>query len=64
MLVNEIGLSLGQARLGPNTTARFAAVTLFRSLLSTTWNKDTKDIAKHNDDPTKEMNSTRYLSTP
>ena len=35
---SEITLSLGQARLGPNTTARFGAVILFRSLRSVTWN--------------------------
>ena len=38
MQFSDITLSLGQTRLGPNTTARFAAVILFRSLRSVTWN--------------------------
>lgn len=35
----DMDLSLDQQRLGPNTTARFAAVILFISQRSTTWIK-------------------------
>ena len=63
--VRVIVLSFGQARLGPNTTARFAGVILFISHLSTTC----KEVIENNveyyyeDEPTKERNSTRYLRT-
>ena len=63
MDVSDIVLSFGQARLGPNTTARLAAVILFMSHLSTTCNRDTESASDDDDDPTNEINSTRYFRT-
>lgn len=48
--VRDIDLSFGQARLGPNTTARLAAVILFISHLSTTWNKGMEMLATNGND--------------